>query len=130
MFLFRDVTLNINKEVRFALSQIHGIGLRKANVITSKMGLCYPFFFNNMNNFNYGLIVSLLRLLVLSDVRIKRFIDYRINALISINCVRGLRHKLCLPVHGQRTRTNASTQRIKRIRRQIGTFIKIKKLNK
>lgn len=28
----------------------------------------------------------------------------------------GNRHKLCLPVRGQRTRTNANTQRSKRIR--------------
>jgi len=49
-------------------------------------------------------------------VRIKRRVEFDIAKLVGISSIKGLRHKLCLPVHGQRTRTNASTQRTKRIR--------------
>ncbi len=34
-----------------------------------------------------------------------------IKRLIDINCYRGIRHKLGLPVRGQRTRTNARTRK-------------------
>lgn len=44
MFLFRDVTLNINREIRFALRQIFGVGFFKSNVILAKLVLVIPFF--------------------------------------------------------------------------------------
>jgi small subunit ribosomal protein S13 len=34
-----------------------------------------------------------------------------IKRLIEIGCYRGMRHRRNLPVHGQRTRTNARTRR-------------------
>jgi len=61
----------------------------------------------------------LLKLSVISDIRIKRFMDFNIKKYIFVNCMKGVRHRLCLPVHGQRTQTNASTQRMKRNRRKI-----------
>jgi ribosomal protein S13 len=66
-------------------------------------------------------------MLIISDVRIKRRVQFHINKLKDIRTVRGIRHKFCLPVHGQRTRTNASTQRTKR-RSQIFFQMKMKKL--
>jgi len=52
-------------------------------------------------------------------VRIKRRVEFDVAKLVGIGNVKGLRHKLSLPVRGQRTRTNASTQRSKRIRRFV-----------
>ncbi len=42
---------------------------------------------------------------------LRREVDMNIKRLIEINCYRGLRHRRNLPVHGQRTRTNARTRR-------------------
>jgi small subunit ribosomal protein S13 len=75
-----------------------------------------------MNVYNFMIIIFLLKGFVISDVRIKRRIDSNINFLIDVNSYKGVRHKMTLPVHGQRTRTNANTQRSKRIR--IRTFNK------
>jgi len=116
MFLFRDFTLNINKEVNFALKQIFGVGIHKSRFMTSRIGLSYPFFLKNINIFNFSLLLFLLKNLVISEVRIRRKSDMDINRLIDCISYRGIRHKMCLPVHGQRTRTNASTQRSKRMR--------------
>jgi len=58
----------------------------------------------------------LLKGLVASDARIKRVIENNITKLITIDSYRGSRHKLTLPVRGQRTRTNAGTQRSKRFK--------------
>jgi len=42
---------------------------------------------------------------------LRREVDLNIKRLIEIGCYRGLRHRRNLPVHGQRTRTNARTRR-------------------
>ena len=49
------------------------------------------------------------RLKVEGDLR--REVDLNIKRLMEINCYRGIRHRRGLPVHGQRTRTNARTKR-------------------
>lgn len=41
-------------------------------------------------------------------------VQMNIRRLIEIGCYRGIRHKLGLPVRGQRTRTNARTRKGKR----------------
>ena len=46
---------------------------------------------------------------------LRRIVAGNIKRLKDINSYRGLRHKANLPVHGQRTRTNARTKRGKRI---------------
>ncbi len=42
---------------------------------------------------------------------LRREVRQNIQRLIDIQCSRGLRHRRNLPVHGQRTRTNARTKR-------------------
>jgi small subunit ribosomal protein S13 len=42
---------------------------------------------------------------------LRREVDMNIKRLMEINCYRGIRHRRNLPVHGQRTRTNARTRR-------------------
>lgn len=43
MFLFRDVTLDMRKEIRATLKQIYGIGFLRAFEACSIVGLRYPF---------------------------------------------------------------------------------------
>ena len=112
--LFRDVPLNINKELRSSLLSVYGVGVHKAELAVCKAGIGYPFFFSNLNTYYYFVVQYVLKLLVVNDVRIKRKFTININKLVDISAYRGLRHKLCLSVRGQRTRTNASTQRSKR----------------
>lgn len=116
MFLFRDITLTEIKEIRASLKQIYGVGWYKSNLISSKLGLSNPFFSSNLNEYYIYVILFLLKGLILSDTKIKRVIDNNITRLININCYRGIRHSLTLPVRGQRSRTNAGTQRSKRIK--------------
>jgi len=42
---------------------------------------------------------------------LRRELHSNIKRLIEIGCSRGMRHKMNLPVHGQKTRTNARTKR-------------------
>jgi small subunit ribosomal protein S13 len=42
---------------------------------------------------------------------LRREVNLNVKRLIEIGCYRGIRHRRNLPVHGQRTRTNARTKR-------------------
>jgi small subunit ribosomal protein S13 len=42
---------------------------------------------------------------------LRREVNLNIKRLIEIKCYRGIRHQRGLPVHGQRTRTNARARR-------------------
>jgi len=42
---------------------------------------------------------------------LRREVNLNIKRLMEINCYRGIRHRRGLPVHGQRTRTNARTRK-------------------
>ena len=42
---------------------------------------------------------------------LRKEVQFNIKRLIEISCYRGTRHRMKLPVHGQRTRTNARTRR-------------------
>ncbi len=114
MFLFRDFTLTERKEIRISLMNIYGISWQKSNKIINKLGLSKPYFSNNLNDYYINLILYILKGFIISDTKIKRIIDNNINNLLINNCYRGSRHRLTLPVRGQRTRTNAATQRRKR----------------
>lgn len=117
MYLFRDTNLYPSKEVRASLLRIYGVYWRKAIYITSWTGISYPMFIRNLSSYRYGMIYTILKSYLISNVRIKRRMDSNILHLINNNSYWGTRHKFCLPVHGQRTRTNASTQKAKKFRR-------------
>lgn len=70
----------------------------------------------NLNSYLFFILTFLLKRLILSQVRIKRRTELDIVTKIETHSYAGLRHKLCLPVRGQRTRSNAGTQRSKRIK--------------
>ena len=42
---------------------------------------------------------------------LRREVQSNVKRLIEIGCYRGTRHRMRLPVHGQRTRTNARTKK-------------------
>ncbi len=59
--------------------------------------------------------VQRLRELIDREYRVegdlRREVNLNIKRLVEIGCYRGKRHRAGLPVHGQRTRTNARTRR-------------------
>ena len=59
-------------------------------------------------------IIQLLSSQVKTIEDLRREVALNIKRLTEIGCYRGIRHKRGLPVHGQRTRTNARTRKGKR----------------
>jgi len=62
------------------------VGWRKAIVISSRVGLAYPFFINNLTLYLFSVIFYLLKNLVQSYARCFRTISQNIKTLVEIKC--------------------------------------------
>jgi small subunit ribosomal protein S13 len=76
----------------------------------------------DLNTYYKDILFYYLEFFIMSQAYIDRYITLNIKKLIDLYTYKGIRHQACLPVHGQRTRTNANTQRSKR--RKIETLKK------
>ena len=105
------VDLPRNKRVEIGLTYIYGIGRSLSNEILRSAGVDPN---TRINKLTESEITALREVIdrehqVEGDLR--RVVQMNIRRLIDIGCYRGLRHRRNLPVHGQRTRTNARTKR-------------------
>lgn len=105
------VDLPRNKRIEIALTYIYGIGLNRSQKILHK-SLINPN--TKVFNLNDDEIIKLRNILD-NDYEIegnlRRIESTNIKRLMEISSYRGKRHKLGLPLRGQRTRTNARTKR-------------------
>jgi len=103
-----------NKRLEISLMYIYGIGRRLSNEICAKLGLNPNMRAHNLNEDDIAKINALLTSQYVVEGDLRRQIQNNIKRLISIHCYRGMRHRLGLPVRGQRTRTNSRTRKGKR----------------
>lgn len=103
-----------NKRLEISLMYIYGIGRRLSNEICAKLGLDPNMKAHNLNEDEIAKINGLLTSQYIVEGDLRRQIQNNIKRLISIHCYRGMRHRLGLPVRGQRTRTNSRTRKGKR----------------
>ena len=74
------------------------------------MGLRSNTLFKNVSNNKITIIRNTINNNFLYQADLKREIRFNIKNLIKIKSYRGIRHKNCFPVRGQRTHRNARTQ--------------------
>ena len=103
-----------NKRLEISLMYIYGIGRRLSNEICAKLGLNPNMRAHNLNEDEIAKINALLTSQYVVEGDLRRQNQNNIKRLISIHCYRGMRHRLGLPVRGQRTRTNSRTRKGKR----------------
>lgn len=105
------VDLPRNKRVEVGLTYIYGIGRSTSNRILEQAAIDPDKRIRDLTEVE----VTALRELVDRNYRVegdlRREVQMNIKRLMEIGCYRGLRHRRNLPVHGQRTRTNARTKR-------------------
>jgi small subunit ribosomal protein S13 len=103
-----------NKRLEISLMYIYGIGRRLSNQIIARLGLNPDMKAHNLNEDEIARINGLLQSEYIVEGDLRRQVQNNIKRLISIHCYRGMRHRLGLPVRGQRTRTNSRTRKGKR----------------
>lgn len=103
------------KRVEIALTYIFGIGVVTSRKILEAVSVNPDTRVKDLTEAE----VSKLREYIDKHYRVEgdlqREIGLNVKRLKEINSYRGLRHKANLPVHGQRTKTNARTKRGKKV---------------
>ncbi|MBU0466511.1 MAG: 30S ribosomal protein S13 [Nanoarchaeota archaeon] len=115
MIRIAGVNLPENKRAVIALTYIEGIGLSTSKKILSSLTLDES---ENLSKVSEGQIEQIRNIIekdyiVEGDLRVG--VTNNVKRLKNIGTYRGLRHIKNLPVHGQRTKTNARTKRGKKI---------------
>jgi len=106
------VDLPRNKKIEYALTYIHGIGLPTAKKLVAKTNIDTNRRTDDLSTEETALLRESLESIDLKlEGDLRRFNGLNIKRLNEINCYRGRRHRVSLPVRGQRTRTNARSRR-------------------
>ncbi len=103
-----------NKRLEISLTYIYGVGRKLSNEIIAKLGLNPNMRANILTEDNIAKINGILQSEYIVEGDLRRQVQNNIKRLISIHSYRGMRHRVGLPVRGQRTRTNARTRKGKR----------------
>jgi small subunit ribosomal protein S13 len=105
------VNIPTNKRVLIALQYIHGIGELKAREICEKVGVGDAKRVNQLSDDEVLRIRETIDRDYVVEGDLRREVAMNIKRLMDLGCYRGLRHRRGLPVHGQRTHTNARTRK-------------------
>lgn len=103
-----------NKRLEVSLTYIYGIGRKLSNQIIEKLGLDKDMRAKGLKEDDIARLNAILQSEYVVEGDLRRQIQNNIKRLVGIHCYRGMRHRLGLPVRGQRTRTNARTRKGKR----------------
>ena len=99
-----------NKHARVSLTYIFGIGATTALKICDSAGVRPDEKIGELDEASLDAIRNeVAQRTVEGDLR--RESSMNIKRLMDLGCYRGMRHRRHLPVHGQRTRTNARTRK-------------------
>ncbi|NQU17354.1 MAG: 30S ribosomal protein S13 [Candidatus Saganbacteria bacterium] len=104
------IDLPANKKILIALTYIFGIGLALSGKILNDIGVDPV---TKVKDLTEAQVVALREAIKGIDVEgdLRRNIHQNVKRLIDLGTYRGQRHRKNLPVHGQRTKTNARTRR-------------------
>ncbi len=100
-----------DKRVEISLRYIYGIGPTRAAKILQQTRINPDTRVRDLTDDEVSRIREVIDREYVVEGDLRREVRQNIQRLIEINCYRGIRHRRNLPVHGQRTRTNARTKR-------------------
>jgi len=105
------VDLPKDKRIEIALTYIFGIGLPTAKQIIARTGVDPDIRVKALSEGDAQKIRRDIEENIKVEGDLRREVSMNIKRLIDIGCYRGIRHKLGLPVRGQKTKTNARTRK-------------------
>lgn len=103
-----------NKAVKIALTYIYGIGKVSALDICKKTNIDPDVRINTLDQDQVALLRKVIEEEYNIEGHLRTEVALNIKRLMDIGCYRGLRHRKGLPVHGQRTKTNARSRKGKK----------------
>ncbi len=105
------VDIPANKRVEISLRYIYGIGPTISKKILDQTGVDPNTRVKDLSDEELNKIRETIDKEFKVEGDLRREVTFNIKRLIEIGSYRGIRHRRGLPVHGQRTKTNARTKR-------------------
>lgn len=100
-----------NKKSVISLTYLYGVGPQIARDLCHKAGIDPERKARELDGEELGLLAKILERDYVVEGPLRRQLQQNINRLREIKCYRGIRHRVGLPVRGQRTKTNARTRK-------------------
>jgi small subunit ribosomal protein S13 len=105
------VDLPADKRIEVALTYIFGIGRTTARKILAQSGVSPDVRVKGLSDEDSGKLRTIIERDFKVEGALRGEVAMNIKRLMDIGAYRGLRHRRGLPVHGQRTKTNARTRK-------------------
>jgi len=100
-----------DKRVEFSLRYIFGIGPSNSRVIVARARVNPDTRVKDLTEEEISRLREIIEKNHKVEGDLRREIQLNVKRMSEIGCYRGVRHRRNLPVHGQRTKTNARTRR-------------------
>lgn len=100
-----------DKRIEISLTYIFGIGPTTSKRVLAQANINPDIRTRQLSEEDVAKIREIIDREVRVEGDLRREVSMNIKRLVDIQCYRGIRHRKGLPVHGQRTRTNARTRR-------------------
>ena len=105
------IDLPRDKRIEVALTYVYGIGPSRAAEVLAKTGINPDTRVKDLTEDQEAQLRDAIEHHYIIEGDLRRETAMNIKRLSEIGCYRGLRHRRGLPVHGQRTKTNARTRK-------------------
>ncbi len=105
------VDLPRGKRIEIGLTYIYGIGRTTSSRILSQLNISPDTTTDNLSESEINSIRKVIDNEYKVEGTLRTEVSMNIKRLMDLGCYRGLRHRKSLPVHGQRTSTNARTRK-------------------
>ncbi len=105
------VELPQNKRIEVALTYVYGVGRPRSRRILQKAGVEQTIKVKDLAEDEVRRIRDVIQEEGQVEGDLRKNVQMDIKRMIDIGCYKGLRHRRNLPVHGQRTHTNARTRK-------------------
>ena len=105
------VDLPRTKRIEIGLTYIFGIGRKRSNDILTEAGVSADVRVKDLSEDDVRKISRVIEEQGRVEGDLRKEVSMNVKRLMEIGCYRGLRHRRSLPMHGQRTRTNARTRK-------------------
>ena len=105
------IDLPREKRIEIGLTYIYGIGPARAAKVLEETKIDPNTRVKDLTEEQEGLLRDAIENNYTIEGDLRREVGMNIKRLSEIGCYRGLRHRRGLPVHGQRTKTNARTRK-------------------
>ena len=100
-----------DKQTQYSLTYLYGVGLKTAREVCHRLQIDPTRKASDLNEEEVSKLATLLESEYTVEGPLRRQLTGNISRLREVKAYRGLRHRMSLPVRGQRTKTNARTRK-------------------